>query len=235
MSARSPALLHPSLAQSPWPARSFPLRADRTTQPHRRRATGRPAVRPTRWCPRRWPARRCRSRAQPCLRTRLRTRRVSATSLEGVARSTRRTRPSSMASGRSSWTKCPAPPTITSSDFGSADGHALRVLHRREEVAVAAGDQGGHLRQCGQPVGLVVDFERVQELDQCGDGRVVHHLLAKCHDARADLLVAIGRRPQDRADHSTRRTSGTVHRFRRIPDGEARRLERRILQDLPQR
>src|SRR3977135_1934264 len=70
-------------------------------------------------------------------------------------------------------------------------GHALRVLHRRKQVAVAAGDQGGHSRQCGQPVGLVVDLERVQELHQRGDRRVVHHLLGERHNAWADLLVAI--------------------------------------------
>src|ERR1700682_1992583 len=62
-------------------------------------------------------------------------------------------------------------------------GHSLRVLHRREQVAVAAGDQGGHFRQCGQPVGLVMDLERVQELEQRGDGCVVHHFLGEIGSA----------------------------------------------------
>ena len=176
-----------------------------------------------------------RADGQPWRRTRSRSRRVSATSLDGVARSTRRTSASSMASGCSSCTRCPAPPTITSSDFGSAAAIALRVLHRGEQVAVAAGDQRGHLRQRRQPRGLVVHLERVQELHQRGDRRVVHHLLGERHDARADLLVAVGRRPQDRGDHRLGGAAGAVHGLRRVPDREAGRLQRRVLQDLAER
>ena len=164
-SATSPARRHPSpraipLASTVFPAPSGP---DSTT------------TSPARNCPPSWAPSAMVSSAvgssavpEPTLshgvRARSRTRRVIATSLDGVARSTSRTSASSMISGCSSCTRCPAPPTITSSDFGSAAAIALRVLRGREQVAVAAGDQRRHLRQRRQRRGLVVHLQRVQEL-----------------------------------------------------------------------
>ena len=139
---------------------------------------------------------------------RSRNRRVSATSLDGVARSTSRTSASSMISGCSSCTRCPAPSTITSSDFGSAGRHRLGVLDRGDQIAAAAGDQRRHLRQRRQRRVLVVHLQRVQEPHQRGDRGAVHHLLGERHHARADLLVAVGRGPQDRGDHRLGRAAG---------------------------
>ncbi len=100
---------------------------------------------------------------------------------------------------------------------------------------VAAGDQRGHLRERLQRRRLVVHFERVQELYQRRNRRVVHHLLGERHDARAGLLVTERRRPQDRGDHRLGGATGAVHGFRRVPHRDAHRLERGVLEDLAQR
>ena len=104
-------------------------------------------------------------------------------------------------SGCSSCTRCPAPPTITSSDFGSAAAIASEcstgVIRSRSPHAISVGT----LASVRQAVVLVVHLQRVQELHQRRDRRAVHHLLGERHHARADLLVAVGRRPQHRGDH----------------------------------
>src|SRR6476660_773051 len=60
------------------------------------------------------------------------------------------------------------PGAVDDQEFGlrKSVGHLLRVLHRREQVLVTAGDQGGHLLQGRQTLGLVVHLEGMQEFDQ---------------------------------------------------------------------
>ena len=103
------------------------------------------------------------------------------------------------------------------------------------QVVGAACDQGRHLGQRAQARVLVVHLQRVQEFHQGRDRRAVHHLLGERHHARADLLVAVGRRPQDRADHRLGRAAGAVHGLRGVADREPSGLQGRVLEDLPER
>ena len=109
------------------------------------------------------------------------------------------------------------------------------MLDRCEHVVIAARDHRRDAGQHGQARALVVHLQRVQELDQCGDGRVVNHVLGEGNDARAHGFVTEGRGPQDRPQHRAGRAAGAVHHLGGVARGEPHRLQRGVLQDLTER
>ena len=189
------------LARFPWPARSFPHPAGRTARPRRRRAAGRRARRRARWCPRRWAARRCRDRrAQPWLRWPDHAAAASAR----PAWTGWRARPAGPARRR--WPRAArAGPDVLRHRRSPARTSAARPPWPPSAPSASAGrgrrtrSGSGIFASVGRPAVSSCTSSACRNSTSVAIGRVVHHLLGERHHARADLLVAVGRRPQDRA------------------------------------